>query len=130
VTKPKLTPDIHSKLIQFFSLGAFKKHAANACGITELQLDEWLELGREGRAPYDQLFIDIERAIADDAIRNQMIVSRAAAGQPTSGDWKAAAWNLERKHPKLYGRAATEAAKTGGTSGEEKPTSPWLNQTA
>jgi hypothetical protein len=48
---------------------------------------------------------------AEDAMRSQSIITRAQLGH-IDGDWKAAAWALERKHPKEYGQAAVAAAVT------------------
>ncbi len=108
------TPEIHARLVEYFRAGAFKEHAANAVRLTVAELNAWLKLGREGREPYATLDRDIRQAIADDAIRNQMVLSRAAMGQGSPRvDTKAAQWNLERKHPHLYGRQAVESTPAG-----------------
>lgn len=116
----KYTPELHRKIVDALRLGAFKKHAANSVGVSEQTLGTWLQWGAEGRVPYDRFLHDVEQAIAADAIRNQTIISKAAAGEH-SGDWKAAAWNLERKFPRLYGHMAAGHDQVGG----EKPFSPW-----
>jgi hypothetical protein len=100
--RPKYTPQVHAKIIENLKLGAFKKHAANAAGIALTTLESWLERGAEGIEPYATLLNDVETTIAEDALRNQAIISKAAAGAH-DGDWKAAAWNLQKKFPKLYG---------------------------
>lgn len=83
--------------------------------MTEAELDEWLEAGRRGREPYATLARDVDQAIADDVIRNQTVVSRAATGDGNPrADVSAAKWNLERKHPHLYGRQAVDVTP-GGT---------------
>jgi hypothetical protein len=119
-SNPKYTPEIHQKIVQLLKAGAFKKHAANACRISDKTLAKWLEWGTEGREPYAQLLVDCDQAIAEDAIRNQMIISKAASGEHP-GDWKAAAWCLERKFPKLYGTMAAGHELPQS----EKPFSPW-----
>jgi len=118
--RPKFSADVHRRIVEYLKGGAFKKHAANACRISHHTLDLWLQWGSEGREPYVQFAIDCEEAIAFDAIRNQLIISKAARGEHP-GDWKAAAWNLERKFPKLYGpmSAGHDVPIT------EKPFSPW-----
>jgi len=121
--KPKLQPelnqDIRMRLIEAFRAGAFREHAAHLAGLMLSELEEWLAAGEQGQEPYATLLRDVNRAIADDALRNQIVVTRAAAGQPTEGDWRAAAWNLERKYPRLYGRSAVALANN------ERPESPW-----
>jgi hypothetical protein len=107
--KTKLTREVHEKIVQHLKIGAFKAHAAEAAGICEDTLALWLKRGARGERAYVKLYEDVRRVQAEDVIRNQAAITRAAAG-PYAGDWKAAAWNLERKYPKLYGRAAAEAA--------------------
>ncbi len=120
VTGPVYTQEIRTRLIEAFRMGATREHAAAFAGLTVRELDEWLSAGELGEEPYDMLFREVSRAIAEDAIRNQTVVSRAAAGQPTQGNWRAAAWNLERKFPRLYGRAAGAP--------DDKPLSPYLDK--
>ena len=98
----RLTPEIQAKIIEHLELGAFKSHAAAAVGLSRHAIDEWLQRGNEGEEPYAAFALAVNAAIAKDAIRNQAIISNAAMNN-TPGDWRAAAWNLERKHPKLYG---------------------------
>lgn len=118
--KSKYSPEVHAKIVKNLQAGAFKTHAAQAAGISHHTLDVWLKWGREGREPYAQFAEDCEQAIAEDAVRNHLVITKAALG-PIEGDWKAAAWLLERKFPDLYGQIAALRALTGG----EKPFSPW-----
>lgn len=118
--RSKYTPEVHAKIVEALKLGCFKKHAAAAAGIGWRTFEQWLTWADEGREPYTTLAYDCEVAIGEDAKRNQAIVSKAAAGEHL-GDWKAAAWNLERKHPKLYGNLGIGHDKPAG----DKPFSPW-----
>lgn len=99
------TPELHAKVVENLERGAYQVHAANAAGISIATLQRWVKLGREGVEPYVRFAEDVDRARANDALRNQAVIS-AAAVRKVPGDWKAAAWNLERKFPKLYGRRA------------------------
>lgn len=130
------TPEVHAKIVEAVANGAFKTHAARCAGIHPKTLDNWLRLGGEGDAQYVQLYDDVHEAIANDALRNQTIINQAASSKGKVGDWKAAAWNLERKHPKLYGTAANieavrelerRARRRAGQG--EKPFSPWKSPT-
>lgn len=97
------TPELHRKVVENLERGAYQVHAANAAGISISTLHRWVTLGRQGVEPYVTFAEDVDRARANDALRNQAVIS-AAAVRKVPGDWKAAAWNLERKFPKLYGR--------------------------
>lgn len=124
--------EIAEQIVQALRAGAFKKHAAGAAGINERTLREWLTRGAGGEEPYAAFAEQCDTATSEDALRNQTIISQAAAG-PIKGDWKAAAWNLERKHPLLYGRAAElrllaeqrDRHAADALPEPEKPYSPW-----
>lgn len=83
-------------------------------------LDDWCEAGRAGDKRYAQLAADVDRTMAEEACR-QMAVISAAALKKGSGDWKAAAWLLEKKYPKVFGRGAEPAVGVtiGGGEGDD-----------
>lgn len=131
--KAAYTTEVHKAVVESLERGAYQVHAANAAGISITTLQRWVKLGRDGVEPYVRFAEDIDRARAEDALRNQAIINAAAAGK-IAGDWRAAAWNLERKFPKLYGRRAMmdnvddlppSAADENGD--DESVSSPWLN---
>ena len=123
--------EIHAKIVEALRSGAYKIHAANAAGISRDTLDDWVAAGRAGQEPFVQFAIDVDQARAIDALRNQAIIS-AAATRKIEGDWKAAAWNLERKFPKLYGRRWTDLNADDNREADDLPDnlpavhSPWL----
>lgn len=123
--KTLLTPEVHQQIVDNLRAGCFKKHAANEAGVSDRLMHQWLERGESGEEPYASFLDDVEQAIAHDAKRNQAVISQAAVGK-AKGDWKAAAWNLERKFPRLYGRLA----ELEQLPREERPVSPWLNKPA
>lgn len=136
----RLTQEIQDKIVEHLKAGAFKSHAAAAVGLSRMTIDEWLRRGSEGEEPYAAFALAVNAAIAEDAIRNQGIISRAAF-QDAPGDWRAAAWNLERKHPKLYGHrqerrhdeeqpkpnADRDAIPTGTIDDHDLVISPWIH---
>lgn len=126
--KTILTNEVADAIVTSLRIGAFKKHAANAAGVSEATLRIWLERGAAGEEPYATFADNCEQAIAQDALRNQAAISRAATGK-AEGDWKAAAWNLEKKFPKLYGRAAELGLIPPQADSSERPHSPWLKPT-
>jgi hypothetical protein len=121
---PRYNAEVHAEIIKHLRSGAFKQHAAQAAGVSARAVDEWLKLGRDGDKRYAEFACDVDRTIAEDAIRNLAVVS-AAALKTGKGDWKAAAWLLERKYPKLFGRGAEPAVGVtfdsggGGEDGEQ-----------
>lgn len=123
--RPKYSPEVHRTIIAALRRGALKPHAAQSVGIHANTLESWIEAGNAGDERYEAFAIEVEKALADDALRNQAVITMAAIG-PIKGDWKAAAWNLERKFPRLYGARLTAAlgAQT------ERPFSPWKTPTA
>lgn len=107
----KCTPEVRAAILERLREGAFKKHAARAAGIAHQTLEDWLSRGANGEEPYASFAEEVERAIAEDAVRNQGIITQASR-EKIEGDWRAAAWNLEKKHPKLYGRLLDEEVIT------------------
>lgn len=130
------SPDVHAKIIEALEVGVPKLIAAHYAGINHTSLHLWLQLGARGEQPYLQLLLDVNAARAKDCIRNQSSISRAAVARH-GGDWKAAAWNLEKKFPRLYGAAAeliqaldiedamTEQRLEREAKRAEQPRSPW-----
>ena len=121
---------VHKAIVDALKNGGYKTHAAHAAGISRETLDVWIEAGRAGREPFVRFAHECDMARAQDALRNQAIVS-AAAVRKIEGDWKAAAWLLERKYPKLYGKRIAEniddTAGTEAADAEPGVHSPWLS---
>ena len=112
----KLTPEVSETILRHLRTGAFRKHAAEAAGISEEALEQWMKRGAAGEKPFAEFARKVRQVLAEDAIRSQSIITRAQL-QGIDGDWKAAAWSLERKHPKLYGHAAMVAAASVSVRG-------------
>lgn len=96
---------IAAAIIEKLKLGAHAAHAAQSAKIHRHTLDEWLKRGRAGEKKYAEFALECDKAMADTAIRLQAAIMTAAI-KGHVGDWKAAAWDLERRFPKLYGRHA------------------------
>lgn len=104
----KLTPEVEETILRHLRTGGYQVHAAEAAGVTYDAMRKWILRGEAGERVYADFATKVRKVLAEDALRSQSIITRAALG----GDWKAAAWSLERKHPKLYGQAARQAAAT------------------
>ena len=119
--KSKLTPEVQAEIVSSIQVGVYAKTAAAAAGINETTYYEWLQRGREARengraSKYRDFLEEIETADAQAEKQHFNMIVRQAAGSRTSpGDWKAAAWILERKYPEKYGRkVAQEVSGPGG----------------
>ena len=100
----KLTPETVEKLKNALIAGSKIESACIYAGISKTVYYQWKEKARAdieaGKVTQYVEFLDtIMRAMELSRTRLEMIVSKAA-----EQDWKAAAWILERRHPKDYGR--------------------------
>lgn len=95
----KFSDETKTKILQAMRMGLFAEQAASLAGIGQSTLDDWLRDGRDGREHYASFVAEFERA---KAIGEQVSVAQIqkAAG---AGQWQAAAWILERRHPKRWG---------------------------
>jgi hypothetical protein len=119
--RPKYNAEVHAAIIRHLRLGAFKVHAAQAAGISIDALEQWLKLGRAGDRRYAEFAIEVDKAMAEDAIRKTAVISTAAL-KGHVGDWRAAAWDLERRYPKLYGRQGQAAVGVTIDQGDDETT--------
>jgi hypothetical protein len=104
------------KLKNALVAGSKIEGACTYAGIDSSTYQKWKARAKkdmdEGKTTeYVHFFMDITRAIDMARPRLEMIVSKAA-----EEDWKAAAWMLERRHPKDYGRK--EYVETKDKTGE------------
>jgi hypothetical protein len=97
----KLTPEAMEKLIGALRAGNFRGPAAFYAGIGERTLATWMREGKERPAgPYGALRQAVLEAERGAEIANVAHIAKAAQ----KGDWKAAAWWLERKANERWGR--------------------------
>jgi N-acetylglucosamine kinase-like BadF-type ATPase len=120
--RTKLTKEVQEIILRHLRAGAFFKHAVEASGVEWRTAYYWLDRGQAGQKPYAEFARAVMKLRAEDAIRSQSIITRAQMGR-IDGDWKAAAWALERKYPKEYGQAAMAAGVTVRTGGGPPTTS-------
>jgi transposase len=93
----KKTPERMKRILQALELGATYQLAANAAGISATTLTRWMkedeEFGDECRSSEGKA-----------AVRWLAKIEQAAS----AGDWHAAAWTLERRFPRDYGKRIVE----------------------
>lgn len=104
----RLTPQAHDLYVKAIIVGVPKNKAAALIGMDVSTVTEWMRRGesraRNGRAAsgvYVAFAADVRRAEAEFVTRALTHIQRAAS---QDGQWTAAAWLLERRHPEDFGR--------------------------
>ena len=123
---PKLKKDDREIIVRMVEEGRPKRFAAQAVGVTERTLYNYLRLGADdlaqgkNRTIYAEFFQSVKRAesIAVGTLLDQM---DAAALDRRDRAWQAFAWKLERMYPSEFGNVATRAAKEDEFSASETP---------
>lgn len=120
------TITVGEAIVRALQAGAFLKDAAQAAGVTETTVHNWLARGRlqlnengerlkdiaNADLPFLEFFESVEKSRAEAVIFNLAIIRQAAS----KGHWQAAAWYLERTRPDEYGRRTR--FDVGGKDGE------------
>ena len=97
--RTKLTPAVHQKIIQALSLGNYRKDAAAFAGIDAATLRRWMALGRaEPEGPKGALYQEATQAQALAKVTALGCITKAMR----NGEWRAAAWYLQRLHPEQF----------------------------
>jgi len=98
--KTLCTPERTKRISDFIRAGNYAEVACRVGGISEATYYNWLKRGDSGESPYTEFLEAIKEAEAEAEARNIALIQRAAQ----NGTWQAAAWYLERKHGKRWGR--------------------------
>ncbi len=108
----KFTPETVDRLLKAIRVGLPYHLAAEAAGISETVFHEW-QRGDLPRGADKQLKAQfpeaLTRAKGESALRLMALVSTAAPD-----DWRAAAWILERRFPKDFGKQLLELSGPDG----------------
>jgi len=97
-----LTPAVAETIIDAMCGGNYMETAAALAGISVATLRNWLRAGRRGESPELADFAQaIARARAVAEVRDLERIGRDPS-------WQSAAWRLERRHPKRWGRRTYE----------------------
>jgi hypothetical protein len=89
------------KLTEALRSGSYRIDACRAAGIHYNTLLAWEKKGESQKSGEYIDFLDaLRRAEAEAVVSNVKIINKAATG----GDWRAAAWFLERKYPNNWAR--------------------------
>lgn len=102
--KTKLTPKVQEDIVRALTIGATHDIACQYVGIHPDTFYDWLKKGEAGRAPYAE-FAEAVKGAESRAVVGWLVQIEQAA---RSGTWQAAAWKLERRYPKIWGRQVIE----------------------
>lgn len=109
----KLTPEISKRICEAIRIGATRLFAAEYADIDESTFYRWIERGNnEESGPFHEFCKALKRAEAEGVVTCLSRIQSAAVGKikengklsDYKGQWQAAAWILERRHPKEYGK--------------------------
>ena len=95
----KLTPAIREKIVQALSLGCHRKQAAAFAGIDERTFRRWM---RDGLQPDTEPYTSFREAVEEAEAKCQVAAVGCITKAARDGDYRAAAWLLERRCPELY----------------------------
>ena len=98
-TKLELNPELQNRIITYIKAGSYIETAEAAAGICKDTLYDWLRRGANGEEPFGGFSDAVQRALAEAEIRDLARIDKAAEMQ-----WQAAAWKLERRNPRMWGR--------------------------
>lgn len=108
----KLNPQTTEKLRKALRMGATYELACKYAGVSYQTFNEWRKLGEQAtRKGAFSEFLDAIKAAEGEAAFGWLEKIEAAADH---GSWQAAAWKLERRYPKQYGRTVHELTGEGG----------------
>jgi hypothetical protein len=118
----KLTPETQKAIVDALSIGATRKSAVLAAGISYKTFLNWLDIGRmvrdgelrktKTRNQFLQFLQSVEKSEHEAFVNYTKTIASAAA----KGDWRAAESFLKRRDPDNWG----DRQKTDITSGGEK----------
>ena len=106
----KLTVETKKRIIDAISLGAADCHAAAYAGINRHTLEDWIKRGEAEEEPFATFAAEVADAKGSRTIRWLSKIEQAAK----DGEYKAAIWQLEQRHPDEYGRRRIEMTGRDG----------------
>lgn len=104
-------PDIVRRLLDNIRLGMPQKYAALDAGISDRTFDNWKRRAKSGDPEYEDFFRELKKA--ESSGMKMSLTNIQIAANPEQfrkdghkGQWQAAAWILERRFKKDFGREA------------------------
>jgi len=106
--KTKLTPELQERICKYIENGYTIEQSCALAGINVATYYNWKKWGRQAKS--GKFFEFFKAAETSEKVAEAKFLStilKAAVGDPekkVKGDWKAAAWYLERKNPQQFAR--------------------------
>lgn len=105
----KLTPELTREISTYIRDGNSPTISATLVGISPSTYFNWMSKGSNQEPRFMEFSESIERAKAQSIVNRLAHIARAA----DSGNWRAAAWLLERMAPESFGKNSTRAPEVG-----------------
>jgi hypothetical protein len=96
----KLTPELTQEITTHIRDGNSPTISATLVGISSSTYFNWMSKGSNQEPKFMEFLESIERAKAQSIVNRVAYIARAADG----GNWRAAAWLLERIAPESFGK--------------------------
>jgi hypothetical protein len=104
--RSRFTPAIQARVLEAVRKGATAELAAAYGGIGRRTLHDWIANGMDDPdSVFAEFAIAYREAEAVGALENLSQIEEAAR----NGDWRAAAWKLEKRFPESFGKTVTES---------------------
>ena len=106
----KLTPEVQKRITDAIRVGATYELAAQYGGVDYATFNNWMKAGEAAQTGrYFEFFQAVKSSEGDAAIKWLAVIDKASIEQ-----WQAAAWKLERRYPREYGRQVHEVTGADG----------------
>ncbi len=99
----KLTPELTREISTYIRNGNSPTISATLVGISPSTYFNWMSKGSDQEPRFMEFLESVERAKAQSIATQLAHVSKVA----DSGNWRAAAWLLERMAPESFGKKST-----------------------
>jgi len=96
----KLTPELTQEITTYIRDGNSPTISATLVGISPSTYFNWMSKGSNQEPRFMEFLESIKRANAQSIVNRVALIARAA----DSGNWRAAAWLLERISPESFGK--------------------------
>lgn len=109
-----LTPELQTRMVELLRLGTYAEDAASDVDISHATYYNWMDRGRKERERLKMVpdakphagetkFLRFLEAIEGARGKGTVMLHSQVLKSATAGDWRAAAYILERTRPKQYG---------------------------
>ena len=104
--KTRLTKSIKETILKGIRLGLTYERAAQLAGIGTSTFYRWKQHGQERETGiYREFWEALKKAEVEGEAANIQVIAQAARGdKDRAGQWTAAAWLLERRHPARWAK--------------------------